>query len=174
MRISWKSFLLKGGDKSPDREKFVNYTQGWQGMAELEPRLNFQPWSSEDDPPTGSLVPQIAHKAVLSEWPERAMEMHHRLLEAYFSENRTVSDWSVLAELVSSIGEDPNRFLSIIEESRELLANDVISEHNEAINQGITAVPTVLINSVLPVPGAQESETYINWIERIIERSENT
>ena len=50
----------------------------------------------------------------------------------------------------------------------------MISEHNEAINQGITAGPTVLINNVLPVPGAQETETYINWIGRIIERTEET
>ena len=35
------------------------------------------------------------------------MAMHYRLLEAYFSENRTISDWEVLAELVSEIGEDP-------------------------------------------------------------------
>ena len=50
----------------------------------------------------------------------------------------------------------------------------MISEHNEAINQGITAVPTVLINNVLPGPGAQETESYINWIGRIIERTEET
>ena len=46
----------------------------------------------------------------------------------------------------------------------------MIDEHNEAINQGITSVPTVVINQVLPVPGAQETETYINWISRLIER----
>ena len=102
------------------------------------------------------------------------MDMHNRLLSAYFSENLTVSNWDVLAELVSSIGGDSNHFLSVVDEKREIFTNDVISEHNEAINQGITAVPTVLINNVLPVPGAQETETYINWIGRIIERVENS
>ena len=102
------------------------------------------------------------------------MQMHQRLLEAYFSENRTISDWTVLAELVSEIGEDSSYFLQHLEERKEKLAEQVIAEHNEAINQGITAVPTTLINKVLPVPGAQESATYINWIERIIERSESS
>lgn len=102
------------------------------------------------------------------------MDMHERLLGAYFSENLTISDWNVLTDLVSSIGIDPNQFRSVVNESREDFAKAVVDEHNEAINQGITAVPTVLINEVLPVPGAQETETYINWIERIIERSKDS
>ena len=143
-------------------------------MADLEPRADFQPWATQNAPPSGSLPAQIAHKVVLSEWPEIAMDMHYRLLKAYFSENRTVSNWDVLADLVSSIGGDSDHFLSVVQEKREIFTNTVISEHNEAINQGITAVPTVLINNVLPVPGAQETETYINWIGRIIERTEET
>ncbi len=143
-------------------------------MADLEPRADFQPWATQNAPPSGSLPAQIAHKVVLSEWPEMAMDMHYRLLKAYFSENRTVSNWDVLADLVSSIGGDSDHFLSVVQEKREIFTNTVISEHNEAINQGITAVPTVLINNVLPVPGAQETETYINWIGRIIERTEET
>ena len=102
------------------------------------------------------------------------MDMHERLLDAYFSENLTISDWNVLTDIVSSIGVDPNQFRLVVNESREDFAKDVVDEHNEAINQGITAVPTVLINEVLPVPGAQETETYINWIERIIERSKDS
>ena len=141
-------------------------------MGDLEPRADFQPWSTQNAPPSGSLPAQIAHKIVVSEWPEMAMDMHYKLLKAYFSENRTISNWDVLADLVSSIGGDSGHFLSIVEEQREIFADAVISEHNEAINQGITAVPTVLINNVLPVPGAQETETYINWISRIIERTE--
>lgn len=100
--------------------------------------------------------------------------MHHRLLEAYFSEHRTISDWGVLTELVSEIDADSSQFLAMLNERKNDLSELVIKEHNEAVNQGITAVPTVLINNVLPVPGAQESETYINWIERIIERVGNS
>jgi len=101
------------------------------------------------------------------------MAMHYRLLEAYFTENRTISNWDVLAELVAEIGEDSLYFMEKVDERRNDLANLTFEEHNEAINQGIAAVPTTLINKVLPVPGAQESETYITWIERIIERVEN-
>ena len=139
-----------------------------------EPRAKFQPWEGNSTPPTGSLPAQIAHKLVSDLWPQMAMPMHHRLLEAYFSENRTISDWTVLADLVSEIGEDSSLFLQKLEEQKSDLADQVIADHNEAVGQGITAVPTTLINHILPVPGAQESETYINWIERIIERSESS
>ena len=76
-----------------------------------EPRAKFQPWEGNSTPPTGSLPAQIAHKLVSDLWPQMAMPMHHRLLEAYFSENRTISDWTVLADLVSEIGEDSSLFL---------------------------------------------------------------
>ena len=54
------------------------------------------------------------------------------------------------------------------------MSETVIGEHNEAIGQGVTSVPTVIIDKVLPVPGAQETETYINWIGRLIERKSQT
>ncbi len=158
--------------KIPSREKFERYSKGWKTIGSQEPRVNFHPWEGSSNPPSGSLPAQVAHKLVSTLWPEQQMQMHRRLLEAYFSENRTISDWTVLSELVAELGEDSSYFLQHLEERKGDLAEQVIAEHNEAVNQGITAVPTTLINKVLPVPGAQESSTYINWIERIIERSE--
>lgn len=172
--ISWKSFLLKQAGDTPDRAKFVRYSQGWESIHNQEKRTEFRPWEGDNDPPSGSLPAQIAHKLVSELWPEKAMLMHYRLLEAYFSEHRTISDWGVLTELVSEIDADSSEFLVMLNERKNDLTNLVIKEHNEAVNQGVTAVPTVLINHVLPVPGAQESETYINWIERIIERERSS
>ena len=165
---------MKPETKTPEREKFEHYSKGWQSIQSQEPRTKFRTWEGDSNPPSGSLPAQIAHKLVSELWPDQKMAMHYRLLEAYFSENRTISDWEVLAELVSEIGEDPSYFLEKVDERKSDLASLTIEEHNEAVGQGIAAVPTTLINRVLPVPGAQESETYITWIERIIERSQNT
>ena len=96
--------------------------------------------------------------------------MHDRLMTAYFTQNRTISDWQVLADIAAEVGIDRAEFLTIAQEQRQSLAQVVIDEHNSAIEQGITAVPTVVINEVLPVPGAQDSDSYIAWIERILER----
>ena len=43
VNITWKSFLLKPETKTPDREKFIQYTQGWKRMADLEPKASFSP-----------------------------------------------------------------------------------------------------------------------------------
>lgn len=170
--ITWKSFLLRTEPKPMSRDKFVSYTQGWQRMAEMEPRANFVPWSADttNEPPSSSLPAQVAHKVVEANWPDAAEALHWRLLRAYFTESRTISDWHVLADVVGEVGVDREEFLSLVAEQRPAVAQQVIDEHNSAIEQGITAVPTVVINGVLPVPGAQESDTYINWIGRILER----
>ena len=174
VNITWKSFLLKPETKTPDREKFIQYTQGWKRMADLEPKASFSPWASVNAPPTGSLPAQVAYKIITSESPEYSKAMHMRLLEAYFSENLDISDWTVLSRLVCSVGFDESTFLSLVEARRLEVSETVIGEHNEAISQGVTSVPTVIIDKVLPVPGAQETETYINWIGRLIERKSQT
>lgn len=170
VEITWKSFLLRTEMKTTSREKFVNYTQGWNRMKEMEPRADFVPWASDDDPPSSSLPAQVAHKVVQANWPDAAREMHDRLMTAYFTENRTISDWGVLADIAAESGIDRDEFLTMLDEQRQSFAQQVIDEHNSAIEQGITAVPTVVINEVLPVPGAQDSDSYIAWIERLLER----
>tara|TARA_B100000214_G_scaffold174899_1_gene125705 strand:+ start:3127 stop:3690 length:564 start_codon:yes stop_codon:yes gene_type:complete len=168
--ITWKSFLLKPESKTPDREKFIRYTQGWKRMAVLEPKTSFVPWATSSNPPTGSLPAQVAQKIISAEGPEYADAMHHKLLEAYFKENLDISDWSVIANIANEVGFGKAKFSSLVDTQRLEISKRVIDEHNEAISQGITSVPTVLINQVLPVPGAQETETYVNWISRLIER----
>ncbi len=169
MELTWKSFLLRTEPKFADRDRFVEYTQGWRRMAELEPRARFTPWSTDAEPPASSVPAQVAYKLVEANWPDAARPLHHRLLGAYFTENRTISDWSVLVDVVTEVGVDREAFLAVAAEQHQDMTRRVVEEHNEAISQGITAVPTVVINGVLPVPGAQETESYIAWIERLLE-----
>ena len=144
-------------------------------MAEMEPRATFRAWSNDtsNEPPSSSLPAQVAHKVVSGNWPDKSEPLHWRLLEAYFVENRTISDWDVLTDVVAEVGVDRDEFASISAKQRQSASQLVIDEHNAAIEQSITAVPTVVINGILPVPGAQEAATYINWIERLAERDQN-
>jgi len=100
--------------------------------------------------------------------PQAADAFHWRLLEAYFSENRTISDPEVLGQLAAEIGEDTDRFLDAVQGQWQQAAGKVIDEHNEAWEKGITAVPTVLVGGVLPIAGAQEVDSYITWIDRLL------
>ena len=87
-------------------------------------------------------------------------------LRAYFTENRTISDYEVLAAIAEESGVDRAAFWSELDIGRSDAANAAIDEHNEAIEQGITAVPTVLASG-FAVPGAQDVETYVRLFERM-------
>lgn len=168
--MSWKAFLLRTESKATDQEKFVTYTESWRRPAEAEPGATFTVWSTDESQPVSSVPPHVAAKSLALIDPDAADAFHHRLLTAYFTENRTISDWAVLSDLAADVGLDRNEFLSITAERERTLAEEVIAEHNEAIQQGITAVPTMVIDDVLPVQGAQEVDTISRWIERLIER----
>jgi predicted DsbA family dithiol-disulfide isomerase len=138
--------------------------------AAAEPAADFRVWATEELQPTSSVPAQVAAKSFALIRPDASDAFHHRLLKAYFSENRTISDWAVLADLARDVGVDRDEFMSLTGERQRALTEEVIGEHNEAISQGITAVPTMVLDEVLPVQGAQEVESIGRWIERLLER----
>lgn len=168
--MSWRAFLLRTEGKATDQEKFVKYTESWLRPAEAEPAAEFRVWATDEAQPISSIPAHVAAKSVALIEPEASDDFHHRLLRAYFTENRTISDWAVLADLARDVGLDRDEFLSLTAARERDLGQSVIDEHNEAIQQGITAVPTMVLDEVLPVQGAQEVDTVSRWIERLIDR----
>jgi len=171
--VEWKSFLLRVEPKTGDRERFVEYTRSWLRPAELEPAARFRVWASDDPQPSSSVPAQVAHKVLAARWPERAMDYHRRLLEAYFWENRDISDGEILVELAEQIGVDPVEFREAAAELTEEMTARVIEEHNSAVEHEVTAVPTVVFAGVFPIPGAQPVETYERIVEKIAEHRSN-
>lgn len=168
--MTWKAFLLRTESKATNQEKFVAYTESWLRPASVEPGAEFTVWSTDEPQPISSVPAHVAAKSVALIDPAASDAFHHRLLRAYFTENRTISDWAVLSDLAADVGLDRDEFLSFSAERERALAEEVIAEHNEAVQQGITAVPTMVIDEVLPVQGAQEVDTIARWIERLLER----
>lgn len=146
------------------------YTQSWLRPAEAEPGATFNVWATDNPQPVSSVPAHVAAKSLTLIAPEAADDFHHRLLEAYFTDNRTISDWGVLSELAGDVGVDRDEFLSLTVERERTLVEEVLDEHNAAIQSGVTAVPTLVIDEVLPVQGAQEVDTISRWIERLIDR----
>ena len=168
--VSWKAFLLRTESKGTDQDAFVAYTRSWLRPAGVEPAATFTVWSTDEAQPTSSVPAHVAAKSLALIEPEASDAFHHRLLSAYFTENRTISDWAVLSELAADVGVDRDEFLGLTAERERSLTEEVLDEHNSAIQQGITAVPTMVIDEVLPVQGAQEVDAISRWIERLIER----
>ncbi len=168
--ITWKSFLLRTEPKTTDRDKFIKYTQSWLRPAEMEPNTNFVLWSDEsDNPPSSSIPAQVAAKTLEVVDPDRVPAYHRALLSAYFTDNRDISNWDVLIDVATEIGVDRAGFAAGIEEHNTAMTKAVIDDHNSAIENGVSAVPTVVINGVLPIPGAQDVDAYERWIAKVEE-----
>lgn len=166
--IEWRAFLLRVEPKTPSREKFVEYTRSWLRPAEMEPRARFTVWASDAPPPSSSLPAQVAAKTMELHAPDSVFGYHRALLAAYFTDNRDISDLDVLADIAAECGVERSGFVAAFTEHNQAMTRAVIEDHNSAITNGVTAVPTVLINNVMPVPGAQDVDTYQTWIERIL------
>ena len=166
--------MLRTEPKTTERDKFVDYTRSWMRPAEAEPEATFNVWSSSAEPPSSSIPAHVAAKSLELIAPDLVDAFHHRLLSAYFTENRTISDWDVLADLAAEVGSDRDEFVTMTREREQSLAGSVIDEHNEAISQGITAVPTMILDEVLPVQGAQDVDSVAQWISRLLDRRPET
>jgi len=171
--VEWKAYLLRPGNEGGDpakHDKFVEYTKTWQRPQEAEPSLTFRQWATDNPQPSGSVPAQIAAKAMAEFAPELEPAYHRRLMDAYFADNRTISDPNVLAEIAAECGADPGSFISFVVEHQQRLAQDVIDDHNASIDHGVTGVPTILLDEILPVQGAQDFDVYVQYIQRLIDR----
>jgi len=170
IEVEWKSFLLRPEAKAPNQEKFVEYTKSWLNPADQEPDARFTVWASDESQPTSSVPAQVAYKAVVELAPDRADDYHHRLLTAYFTDNRNISDSETLLDLAEEVGIDRAALAEVAEKNQELLTKMVIDEHNGAVQSDVSAVPTVVFEHAFGVPGAQPVETYQRLVERIAEK----
>lgn len=158
--MRWRSFLLRPYPEQRSIEDFRSYTARWARPAALEPRADFREWTSDAAPPSHSVPPAVAGK-VASTFGESAFVRYHRaLLHAYFAENRTISDRSVLVAVAGEAGLEVDLFSDRLDSGYQQLGQEVLYEHNQAIQAGITAVPSVVVGGRYLVTGAVDAEQY--------------
>jgi len=166
LQIEWRSYLLRARpDSQRDLEKFRRYTRSWLTPGAEEDSGDFRVWEGDAGPPSHSVPPQLVAKAA-AQLGEPAFEaMHERLLRAYFSENRDISDTHTLRALWSEVGLPAFEF----ERSQDpALSRLVLEQHREAVESGVTGVPAVRLAGQDPViVGAHPSELYRRWLTRV-------
>ena len=165
LRVEWRSFLLRPEPRpGRDLEKFRTYTQSWQRPAEQEEAGEFRPWQGDAGPPTHSVPPHRVAKAAARHGEAAFRRMHERLLRAYFSESRDVTDPDTLRELWID-AELPEQAFDRWTDPQ--LLQEVHEEHREALEVGVTGVPALRMLGIdAVVVGAQPLETYRRWVER--------
>ncbi|MBD5770909.1 DsbA family oxidoreductase [Marinomonas colpomeniae] len=108
-----------------------------------------------------------AHR--LLHWAElegKQTELKMALFKAHFTHNQDVSDYTVLANLAASVDLDPAAAKGILENDR--YAEEVRKQEQFWQQNGISSVPTVIINNKYAITGGQPAESFKQAIEDIV------
>jgi predicted DsbA family dithiol-disulfide isomerase len=126
----------------------------------------------EPEPPRMMWNTRAAH--MLLHWtldtagPEVQTRLKLALFDAHFQQRRNVSDAEVLADIAASVGLDRAGAKAALAE--EELARIIEDEEMDAIGKGINAVPTMLVEGRYMIPGAQDPDTYANYLRKVVTR----
>jgi len=111
----------------------------------------------------------LAHRLIwLAGEPGSAVpqdSMKERLLQAYFTDGLNIGDPDVLADCAAEVGFDRDEIVAFLSSDRG--TEEVAAELALAHENGITAVPTYVINGQWAIPGAQEPETFAQVLRKM-------
>ena len=111
----------------------------------------------------------LAHRLIwLSGQPDSPVDQDttkERLLKAYFTDGMNIGDPDVLADCVAEIGFDRATVVDFLESDRGVA--EVRMELDDAHRNGITAVPTYVVNGEWAIPGAQEPDTFVQVLRKM-------
>ncbi len=96
--------------------------------------------------------------------------MKERLLRAYFTEGRAVSDPATLAELAAEVGLDTDRVAEVL--STDVYADEVRADEARAVELGSTGVPFFVLDGRFGIPGAQPPDVLLRLLHRAWDSSE--
>ncbi|WP_201528078.1 DsbA family protein [Psychrobacter frigidicola] len=95
----------------------------------------------------------------------RTNDLKQALFTAHFTNNRNLSEKSVLADIAAEIGLDRAEALAILDDQR--FAKEVREAEQHWREQGIQSVPSVIFNDRHLVSGAQGVENYISILQQL-------
>lgn len=169
LELVWKSFLLRPYPEPKPLDRFRRYTESWMRPAGQADAGEFRIWATDEDPPSHSIPPNVAVKAAAR---QGAFDRYHRaLMHAYFARNLNVTSLENILLVARECGLDLPRFARDFDDPAT--TQEVVADHNEAVEMGISGVPCVVVGGGFQMPGAQERAVYKNIIQRLLARQEN-
>lgn len=111
----------------------------------------------------------LAH-ALAKYGPAKQATLKQNIMIAYFTDGKDISSNKVLVDCAVSAGMDSTEASTVLTEN--LFAQEVASQIAGATSNGITAVPTYVINDQWSVPGAQDTEMFERVLVRLAEKQQ--
>ncbi|QWB96333.1 DsbA family oxidoreductase [Mycoplasmatota bacterium] len=90
-----------------------------------------------------------------------------RLMKAYFTDGKNLSDKNTLVELAVEVGLNEAEVKTVLDENK--FADQVQAEIMEARQVGVQGVPFFVINRKYGVSGAQQKEYFLQALQKIYE-----
>jgi predicted DsbA family dithiol-disulfide isomerase len=113
-----------------------------------------------------------AHKllrwALVTAGPEAQMRLKLALFAAHFQQRRNLGDRAVLLEVAQAQGFDLAAAEAAFDDP--VLGQAVHEEEQRAFDNSVSGVPAMVIDGQFLVPGAQEPETYVNVLRKVVAR----
>ncbi|KOP71147.1 DsbA family oxidoreductase [Cytobacillus solani] len=91
-----------------------------------------------------------------------------KLLHAYFTQSKEISEHNTLADIAEDAGLDRQEALNTLQD-KNAFANDVRIDEAIAQQYGISGVPYFIINQKYAISGAQTPETFANALQKVWE-----
>lgn len=101
--------------------------------------------------------------------PVAQAALEERIMQAYFTDGDHIGDPDVLAGCAVDAGLDRDAALAFLESDGGVA--DVQAELAAAHENGITAVPTYVFADTWAVPGAQDSDTFVQVLRRMADKA---
>lgn len=98
---------------------------------------------------------------------ERQTELKLALFAAFFTERQDVSKIDVLVSVAASVGLAADEARQILCDAR--YARAVRDEQRHWLERDVHAVPTFFLNDSYPIPGAQDSRTFLRILDKAAE-----
>jgi predicted DsbA family dithiol-disulfide isomerase len=103
--------------------------------------------------------------ALHSEGPRAQRALKKTMLRAYFTDGQDMADHTVLADLAAEVGLDREAAAALLASDDE--AQFVTAERAEAYGDGITAVPTFVIEGEWVLQGAHDTSQWVKALTHI-------
>ena len=114
----------------------------------------------------------LAHRLLwLAEQPGSTVPqpvLKERLLKAYFHDGLDIGDPEVLATCAAEIGFDRDAVIAFLDSDAGM--SEVRDDIEQAIEYGISGVPAFVINGRWSIPGAQDTDTFVNVFRQLKDR----
>ncbi len=90
-----------------------------------------------------------------------------RLMKAYFTDGKNLSDYDTLVALANEVGLDGNKARQVLENNE--FSDEVNTQITEARQVGVQGVPFFVINRKYGVSGAQQTAYFLQALKQIYE-----